>query len=321
MDKIPLKFVKPSSKDILSVKQTKAFENCVIKDSDVSVVHCKVNNFIEYYDNILSHQECEMICKCIDNTESLVFWNLQESSNHLAQQFRNADTVEISSTCISEEIFRRLNFTPVNDSIAANNIFISESDIKSADSLLERDLAGNWIKDSFNSEILFARYPSSGSFSPHTDGRVVKSLNLRSFYSVILFLNDIPSCEGGGTRFFTRDALENLFLCYHDTSIGRWTADVKFSTVTVEAKAGRLLLFDQCLVHEGLPPLHDCSKYILRSDILYKRVDGLSEDIHLKAYEFYRKGEYYAESGEVELSIEMFKKAFKMSSEIANLLG
>lgn len=80
---------------------------------------------------------------------------------------------------------------------------------------------------------------------------VMTDFNTRSFRSVILFLNDIPLAEGGGgTRFYATEALKHL----KQNDKGQWTCEssalADMVTMEVPADAGKMLTFDQTLVHE-----------------------------------------------------------------------
>ena len=164
-----------------------------------------------------------------------------------------------------------------------------------------------------NHDLLFARYPINGHFAPHTDGRAVHLFNLRSLYSIILFLNDIPLVDGGGTRFYESQVVNEL---YQDNK-GRWTGNSNSITGQVEAKAGRMLIFHQSLVHEGIPSLY-LEKYIIRSDIIFERKPAI--EINEDAYQYYRDAETLAEDGFIEKSISNFKKAFAMDVNLKDIM-
>jgi hypothetical protein len=68
---------------------------------------------------------------------------------------------------------------------------------------------------------------------------------------VILFLNDIPlQAGGGGTRFYATEALKHL----KQNEKGQWTCEnealEQLVAVEIPAEAGKLLTFDQTMVHE-----------------------------------------------------------------------
>ena len=59
----------------------------------------------------------------------------------------------------------------------------------------ERDRA-RWAPDGLNEHFLFSRYIGGGHFAPHTDGATIETLNRRSFFSVIIYLNDVHALGG-----------------------------------------------------------------------------------------------------------------------------
>jgi len=135
---------------------------------------------------------------------------------------------------------------------------------------------------------------------------------------VILFLNDIPLDKGGGTRFFAREAVNFL----ESKGGSKWTADSSFVLDTVNPMAGRVLIFDQSLVHEGIPPASPYFKYIIRSDVMYQRTPSIcNTPIDIEAYKIFKQAEELAEAGHVEESLPLFRKAVKMSSTLAAIMG
>ena len=63
-------------------------------------------------------------------------------------------------------------------------------------------------------------------------------------------------------------------------------------------------------------------KYIIRSDIMYERVPPiLNSEKDKEAYTIFRQAEDLADSGDVDQSIVLFRRAFKMSPELAAMMG
>ena len=190
--------------------------------------------------------------------------------------------------------------------------------------------------------MLLARYLPGGHFAPHTDGRAIRGIdsiyvtpvrcssdgillltdfNNRSFYSVIVYLNTIPVGSGGGTRFYDKKVLEEL-QCNGTVGQNKWTGDEELVIGMTDPVAGRLLVFEQSLVHEGVPPLGDHCKYIIRSDVMYQRTPAIcTEPEDLEAYRLFREAEKLAEVGKIENSISLFKKAVKLSAAVAEIMG
>ena len=105
-------------------------------------------------------------------------------------------------------------------------------------------------------------------------------------------------------------------------SSGRWSAQSKFVTLEVQPRAGRVLLFDQSLVHEGVPPQAPHTKHIIRSDVMYARRQPLLDSpSDQRAYALFREAEALPEAGNVVGSIKLFGRAIKMSPDMAVMMG
>lgn len=266
--------------------------------------------------------------------------------------------------------------------------------------LYEKNLVGSWIPIGLNPDLLLAQYPIGGSFAPHTDGRAIRDFNTGSFYSALVYLSTIPEGHGGGTRFYKDEALTHLIKKKEEeegkqrdyvgtsdkTNEGRWTVDDSYLLAgtreksTVCAVAGRVLIFNQKLAHEGLPTtlpadikaahadsictgnctdgkictdannedercacraIRKYTKYIIRSDVMYQRIPQLfTSERDIQAYKLFREAEQLAEAcpmqinannkddGEdedeisnVEKSIILFKKAMRLSPDLAIFCG
>lgn len=89
------------------------------------------------------------------------------------------------------------------------------------------------------------RYDVDQRFAPHYDGAFIRNDDERSLLTFMVYLND--GFGGGATAFhsFTKD-------------------------VEVTPKAGRALLFQHFLLHEGCFVTSGV-KYVLRSDVMYRR--------------------------------------------------
>lgn len=103
----------------------------------------------------------------------------------------------------------------------------------------------------------------------------------------------------------------------------RWSADPALSTSCVAAKQGRCLVFYHNHVHEGTSPAHGHVKYIIRSDLMYRRrvaICNRPED--RAAYELYQKAvDLAGVAGQEANALPLFQKAFAMSRPLADLYG
>lgn len=86
--------------------------------------------------------------------------------------------------------------------------------------------------------------------------------------------------------------------------------------------AGRLLIFHQSLVHEGVPPKSPHLKYIIRSDVMLTRTPAICDsEADREAYRIFKQAEDLAEQGRVDEAVPLFKRALKLSPEMARIMG
>lgn len=107
-----------------------------------------------------------------------------------------------------------------------------------------------------NTRFRICRYQDHQQFTVHQDGAWHPDPRTRSRLTLMLYLNDDSTFSGGHTRFYERPR-------------GAVWKDIA-------PQAGRLMLFDHLLWHDGAP-VHSGQKYILRTDVLYRAaqpVDG-----------------------------------------------
>ncbi|KAJ3049506.1 hypothetical protein HK097_009505, partial [Rhizophlyctis rosea] len=142
---------------------------------------------------------------------------------------------------------------------------------------------GTWVPKGVNPCIRFTRYTTGHHFKPHRDGGFVITDSYRSVYTLMIYLND--DFEGGLTHF------------HSDTE--------KDTIQTVRPKMGTAILFNHDVRHEGAPVTNG-AKYIIRTDIMFERVD-LGPPGSLKDSETsYKTHPQYVESERLyQLSIEL----------------
>lgn len=99
-----------------------------------------------------------------------------------------------------------------------------------------------WQPIGLNERLRYYRYDPGEAFALHRDGAFIRSASERSFYTVLMYLNE--GFEGGET------VVENTI---------------------VHPQTGMALVFLHPLLHEGRPLLQG-RKYVLRSDLMYQRV-------------------------------------------------
>lgn len=248
-------------------------------------------------DDALSDGECAALVAALVASPELSFWGKDDA----ARRFRDADTLEVRHPALADALWRRLE--PLLNMEAVRHV----------DDALVHDAEALWRPVSLNDHLLFAAYPvASGHFAPHTDGATRQGLNVRSFYSVIIYLNDT---EGGETRFYEDEAASKLVFAQ-----GRWTARDRFVTADVRPKRGRVLVFHQSRVHEGRPS--DTPKYIIRSDVLFARQPPVFDQPHeRRAYTDYETALEAAADGRHDEAQRLFDSTRRLSPDLAAALG
>jgi WD40 repeat protein len=122
------------------------------------------------------------------------------------------------------------------------------------------EIAG-WRLDSVNERLRFCRYSANQQFSIHQDGVHHRGPDCRSMLTFMIYLTDGSEFTGGDTEFF---------------AAGPRAARAEVLS-RVRPKAGRLILFDHALWHAGAV-VTSGTKYIVRSDVLYRRKAPGSSD-------------------------------------------
>lgn len=113
----------------------------------------------------------------------------------------------------------------------------------------------NWRIKRLNERLRFLKYGPGQYFQAHCDAAYARTQEERSFLTMHLYLNgdESDACKGGATRF--------------------WGQNMK-DFVDVEAKVGRVLVFQhRNLLHSG-ELVAEGVKRTLRSDIIYEAIDA-----------------------------------------------
>lgn len=268
--------------------------------------------------------ECEALMRAAERA-GYSFWSAEEESRRATagtsesadaandydrrgSDFRNADTVEVHSTTIADELWRRLRAHVEEEVI-----------VDASHPLAEPGTEGKWVACGVNDHLLFNRYDASGHFSPHTDGATIRDFNCRSLYSVLVYLND---CERGGeTSLFVppSDAAPNKFIL-DDLNRYRWPKEWIVDAAPVER--GSVLVFRQDIPHEGAPVGEGHLKRIIRTDVMYRREPPLFDDaVGLEAYRLHQDAMRAEASGDAMSAMRLFRHCRRLCPDYANLVG
>jgi leukotriene-A4 hydrolase len=270
--------------------------------------------------NVLSSEECRELIEGIEKRtdRGYSFWSsddtsatsrINDSKSSSTSMFRNSDTVEVRSKEIAENLWKR-----VRKFILDEELVIDEDH-----PLHESGLEGKWKANGINDHLLFNKYVGKGHFSPHTDGATVESFNRRSFYSVLVYLNTCK--EGGETSLFYNQPKESSLSHFDvdEQSRYRWPKD--WIGDAAKCERGSVLIFRQEIVHEGAPVGENALKIIIRTDVMYERVEKKCNDENgRRAYDLHKRAQNEESEGHWGKAIELLKQCRKVCPEYADLV-
>ena len=144
----------------------------------------------------------------------------------------------------------------------------------------------DWQIKSINPEWRYLKGEEGYHMTSHFDESKIISINEKSFYTILLYLND----DDGGDLVFN-----NLNL-------------------TLKPKAGRLIIFNQNLLHHSLPSTNE--KYFLHSEIIYERKNKINSENDCNAFTIYNNAQTLPQKERDE----QIEKAFKMSNELEKMV-
>lgn len=159
------------------------------------------------------------------------------ANTHYPVSYRNNERMVLDDVLLSDTLFAEIkNYLPSRITPAGRD--------------------GEWQVKKLNGRIRVCRYLPGQYFNKHLDGVHYESAIVQSMLTFMVYLNGKDAFEGGRTLFFNSKA--------DDTIVASFLPD-----------AGDLIIFDHQIWHSGETVLSG-EKYILRSDILYERIDKKS---------------------------------------------
>ncbi|KAL9646430.1 hypothetical protein ABK040_006428 [Willaertia magna] len=271
----------------------KLFNRMDIPLSDKSSEHGKPIAF--YIDDFLTNEECNQLIK---KSNEIGYLTLE---HEFLKQDRDNDRALIHYPVFANILWNRLKSILQNDNYIWNELrpFGWHNE-------------GKWNPNRINPCMRFCKYvaPSVG-FLPHRDGNFVPSMDERSIFTMLIYLND--DFEGGTTDFLTAHEPGVMGELVRE-EIARGMSK-EFS---LQPKKGRIVVFDHHLLHQG-SPLISGEKYIIRTDIVLTRVENTSPDLsymkdpdYQKMLYLYRIAAEYEVRGRVDMSSDCYERALSM---------
>lgn len=181
--------------------------------------------------------------------------------------------------------------------------------------------SGVWKAERLNPRFRSCKYATGGHFAPHADGVVtISDSGERSFLTFMIYLDDVPAERLGATRFFRmpKDCIPDDPLLIRD-DIGRMTGAETHVEAKVQPEAGMAIVFRQATVlHDG-EPVSSGVKSILRSDILYKRVEGSSTaptEEQVEGLKLHKLAADAEVAGDYSRAMKLYSRAYKLFPEL-----
>nr|CEL70631.1 TPA: tetratricopeptide repeat-containing protein [Neospora caninum Liverpool] len=233
-------------------------------------------------DGVFSTAECEWLRRRVEEGPTFTYWDSTGTAN---SKYRSAYTVEIHHPGLADVIWERIKDWVIRE------VTIEKDDEERG----ERDLVGDWIACGVNPHLLFARYTDGAHFGPHTDGY-------------------------GGETLVVDNVQKTQPMAVDEA--GRHTADPQLIVDSVEALAGRMLFFYHTQMHEGRRVGPGASKFIIRTDVLYRRkIPLLTTPKDQEAFALWQRAELLAEEGQADEAAVLFRRSVKLSPDLAAIYG
>lgn len=156
---------------------------------------------------------------------------------------------------------------------------------------------GKWVPDHINPCFRFNQYigPSIG-FTPHRDATYIRNEDLRSIFTVLIYLND--DFEGGTTSFHKSITKRTKEMRVCDEMKAGSKLRFRFSP-----QQGSVLLFNHNMIHSGDPLPAESTKYLIRTDLVFRRIERPADYNYLwqKDPDFIQAVKYFREAMNQEL--------------------
>jgi len=219
-----------------------------------------------YLDGILSPDECaELMAEVLDQPQVAVGIHGRTQD---ADRTGGSTRATAYSRLWAEELWKRLapRFPQV----------------KTFDELSSTDHGGHpvWRAVGVNPVLRFICYHQGGQLVPHYDaGFDFQDGRRYTLMSLVVYLNSLPEGLGGRTRFLL-DPQRGLPVAERNHDDWEQPAGPERVLLGVQPLAGRALIFDHRLLHDGEAWNGDQPRLLLRTDIIFERCGLLPGTAH-----------------------------------------
>merc|ERR1711971_31563 len=256
-----------------------------------------------YVSHLLSREECQR------------FRELMESSSD--------KVVEIGS---SEESYRYCSRLVSSQVEAMDQLWTRLEAVMEEQGLLQLEgLEGSdWSAVGLSEMVRVVKYQLGGRFAPHCDGCFTRSVEERSWWTVNIYLNTVPVEAEGATVFLLDDTNSSttntkvIDSCsQNEEESSSSSRSCQGGEIVVQPEEGAALLFYQPnLLHKG-QPLRAGEKWLLRTDVMFRRND-MPSATEVEARQIHRMAQELETDGKADSAWPLYAKAFKLWPALEN---
>ncbi|KAL9652677.1 hypothetical protein ABK040_003979 [Willaertia magna] len=253
--------------------------------------------------HLLSEDECDGLVDFLNKFE------FKSLTDEYPKEYRNSERLLVISKTFSNLIWKRLKG------------YLKKEDLQNVRPY-GFDNNGKWKAIGINECLRFSKYNEKSFFKAHMDGQFIRNDNEKSIYSVLIYLNE--RYYGGRTTLLKKVKEERLV--NNNNNNGDLVMSFK-KLGKIDPKKGCAAVFNQDLYHEGGKVRYGY-KYILRTDIMFKRVDSESvprgivnykdEPLFRKVKELVDKSNELEKNGQVKEATENYLKAQEIQVELSH---
>jgi len=195
---------------------------------EIEITDLKFNKFAIILDNVFTNEECDSLIKLSEE--------IPENYEIAKVTYDNEQIIDTNY----RNNKRWLNFDKK----------LAETFFEKIKSYIPTEFEGNKVS-CLNERLSFLKYSPGEYFRAHQDGYYIRPDDSEiSYITVQIYLNDLKEEDGGATTF-----IENAY-------------NGIYKNYSVIPKAGRVLLFEHDIEHEG-SILNYGLKYCIRTDVMY----------------------------------------------------
>merc|ERR1712037_843442 len=170
----------------------------------------------------------------------------------------------------------------------------------------------DWSAVGLNEMVRMVRYGLGGRFDPHCDSSFTRSVEERSWWTVNIYLNTVPV---EAATVFLDDTTSSSTNSKATNTTSRPNKEessrsCQSGDIAVQPEEGAALLFYQPkLLHKG-DPLRAGDKWLLRTDVMFRRND-MPSAAEVEAREIHRMAQELETDGKADSAWPLYAKAFK----------